>query len=666
MHPHRLALGAVLLSIASATTDACSQSIDYTQLTLLDETPARETAWTRSCSTPAGSSTLLGDDRTGLGPNGRFATNSDGDIAGWRFDRIPGSNPPELDPLRIPMVWIRSDPGANDRRPVRLPVPAAGASAAATGVVRVRTCPDAPPTDLFVCGWREIGSHGAMADFAPMLWHLAWTPTGYADPVIVPVLPRVCDGIPPQLQGILLPTTEGSAWTNGAIDVVYSDQCPDPAWDPVIVLYGTQSYRCACNGVTEAPNTRAPMRLEFRLSEWLAYEPSGGTCDCPDPCPPWLRWQLTDGLPVVAADTMHLAALREPMSVTHQENQVLAVVRDGLLQTRRLECGASGFGANFCVPPTSGAIVGGMFGSLAFDEFETAKGTPKPRYILGRTSEEPVFPAVNATPNIGILSPIGMELVVRDIGSIAMVNNSRQYESAARGTGSTFEQITAGWRLVDDLDPDTTYARFRPMAWAPMSIDTGAPLCPETGAGPDGACDPIILDSPAPTPDPEQVYGVAEELPRAAVGPETEDNAWALGCEFVSRERCTREPQFVGGGDLGARVWHRGGAGWQVQLLDPGTLTEAQSIMPDGTVVVLGRTNCTAASEPPLLHYARLFIPPSPPRPGDANADGSVNAADLSALLAAWGTAAPSADFNCDGDVDAADLSALLANWSAQ
>jgi hypothetical protein len=47
--------------------------------------------------------------------------------------------------------------------------------------------------------------------------------------------------------------------------------------------------------------------------------------------------------------------------------------------------------------------------------------------------------------------------------------------------------------------------------------------------------------------------------------------------------------------------------------------------------------------------------------PGDLNGDFVVNAADLSLLLAAWGTSG--ADLDGDGMTDAADLSLLLASW---
>jgi hypothetical protein len=55
------------------------------------------------------------------------------------------------------------------------------------------------------------------------------------------------------------------------------------------------------------------------------------------------------------------------------------------------------------------------------------------------------------------------------------------------------------------------------------------------------------------------------------------------------------------------------------------------------------------------------------PCSGDIDLNGSVDAADLASILAAWfssGKGLPE-DLNGDGSVDAADLSALLANWGA-
>jgi hypothetical protein len=49
--------------------------------------------------------------------------------------------------------------------------------------------------------------------------------------------------------------------------------------------------------------------------------------------------------------------------------------------------------------------------------------------------------------------------------------------------------------------------------------------------------------------------------------------------------------------------------------------------------------------------------------PADLDCDGTVAAADLSLLLASWGTAGSNADLDGDGIVGAADLSLLLAAW---
>jgi uncharacterized membrane protein len=56
---------------------------------------------------------------------------------------------------------------------------------------------------------------------------------------------------------------------------------------------------------------------------------------------------------------------------------------------------------------------------------------------------------------------------------------------------------------------------------------------------------------------------------------------------------------------------------------------------------------------------------PSNPCPADLNGDGEVGAADLAALLSAWGGAAGSADLDGDGAVGASDLAALLSAWGA-
>jgi hypothetical protein len=64
-----------------------------------------------------------------------------------------------------------------------------------------------------------------------------------------------------------------------------------------------------------------------------------------------------------------------------------------------------------------------------------------------------------------------------------------------------------------------------------------------------------------------------------------------------------------------------------------------------------------------------VVVPRGTPDDGDCIADlapsGTVDGADLGALLAEWGPSAPGglADFNADGIVDGADLGVLLASW---
>ena len=55
--------------------------------------------------------------------------------------------------------------------------------------------------------------------------------------------------------------------------------------------------------------------------------------------------------------------------------------------------------------------------------------------------------------------------------------------------------------------------------------------------------------------------------------------------------------------------------------------------------------------------------PEPDPCPADLNGDGSVDAADIGLLVAAWGTSDPVGDINGDGNVDAADLGLLVGAW---
>ena len=56
-------------------------------------------------------------------------------------------------------------------------------------------------------------------------------------------------------------------------------------------------------------------------------------------------------------------------------------------------------------------------------------------------------------------------------------------------------------------------------------------------------------------------------------------------------------------------------------------------------------------------------VPAAAPCPGDFNGDRTRDAADLAALLGAWGSAG--GDLNGDGTTDAADLASFLGGWGA-
>lgn len=73
----------------------------------------------------------------------------------------------------------------------------------------------------------------------------------------------------------------------------------------------------------------------------------------------------------------------------------------------------------------------------------------------------------------------------------------------------------------------------------------------------------------------------------------------------------------------------------------------------------------TGAGTAPIVDRgAYEFQPPPPPAcPADLDGNGTVDAADLAGLLAAWGSSGSPADLDGNGTVDAADLAALLGAW---
>ncbi|MFM1824194.1 MAG: hypothetical protein RI967_2460 [Planctomycetota bacterium] len=135
-------------------------------------------------------------------------------------------------------------------------------------------------------------------------------------------------------------------------------------------------------------------------------------------------------------------------------------------------------------------------------------------------------------------------------------------------------------------------------------------------------------------------------------GETVEFNQWAPG-----------EPN--GSGDRG-RYWNPSGVSptWDDQPGSSGALSYLVEYpdaadcnangLPDARDIALGfSTDADGDGQPDECA--------APPCPADLFADGSVDAADLAAMLAAWGTAA--ADLDGDGTTTASDLAILLGAW---
>lgn len=67
-----------------------------------------------------------------------------------------------------------------------------------------------------------------------------------------------------------------------------------------------------------------------------------------------------------------------------------------------------------------------------------------------------------------------------------------------------------------------------------------------------------------------------------------------------------------------------------------------------------------------LSSTAASVIVPTPPRcPGDADFSGTIDFADVTSVLANWGSVGPLGDSDGDGDVDFGDVTEVLANWGS-
>ncbi|MBI1303570.1 MAG: hypothetical protein GC172_07255 [Phycisphaera sp.] len=90
-------------------------------------------------------------------------------------------------------------------------------------------------------------------------------------------------------------------------------------------------------------------------------------------------------------------------------------------------------------------------------------------------------------------------------------------------------------------------------------------------------------------------------------------------------------------------------------LFTAGTLIQRVIVKNSTTALIINQAGAS-------FRFVERFSPPAACA-GDIDGSQSVDAADLSALLAAWGATSGAADLNGSGSVDAADLSILLAAW---
>ena len=95
-----------------------------------------------------------------------------------------------------------------------------------------------------------------------------------------------------------------------------------------------------------------------------------------------------------------------------------------------------------------------------------------------------------------------------------------------------------------------------------------------------------------------------------------------------------------------------------------GPITVSTALPAGSTIVVIVGIH-SATFHPCCFREITLTVPAQAGSsgPGDANADGVVNGADMAMLLSNWGGSG-STDFNGDGRTDGQDLAILLANWS--
>ena len=115
---------------------------------------------------------------------------------------------------------------------------------------------------------------------------------------------------------------------------------------------------------------------------------------------------------------------------------------------------------------------------------------------------------------------------------------------------------------------------------------------------------------------------------------------------------------------------------FRLKPASPAIDSGSNSLVPTGTTLDFDRlprfvndpdVSDTGVGTAPIVDRGAFErqVPPPPPCPADLNGNGAVDAADLAALLSAWGKGGGAADIDGNGSVNAADLATLLGAWGA-
>ena len=161
------------------------------------------------------------------------------------------------------------------------------------------------------------------------------------------------------------------------------------------------------------------------------------------------------------------------------------------------------------------------------------------------------------------------------------------------------------------------------------------------------------------------------------------DSDGALSIDFPQQIKKLEKGQIVGSAWMvsgfsdpsGIHLFSANGTsnGWY----GAGTSPRGCHMLPNGDILFtagtqIRRIDMTSGSSVVLFdggssssfRFIDLYAPPAPCA-ADVDGSGTVDGADLAAVLAAWGSADPAADVNDSGTVDASDLAVILAAWGA-